>query len=122
VQADATSGTFMFTLAHSDIIRIQLYVRQDVALDVTPGTHAVVRAPEMPGREFPGQVTRIADALQPGTRTLLTEIEVPNPDHGGVAMSALLLLATERQRRCNMSRRARIGSADMERSVATCYR
>jgi len=32
--------------------------------------------PEIPGRDFPGQVTRIADALQPGTRTLLTEIEV----------------------------------------------
>ena len=25
-------------------------------------------------------MTRIADALQPGTRTLLTEIDVPNPD------------------------------------------
>ena len=34
----------------------------------------------MPGRDFPGKVTRIADALQPGTRTLLTEIDVPNPD------------------------------------------
>ena len=34
-----------------------------------------------PGRDFPGKVTRIADALQPGTRTLLTEIDVPNPDH-----------------------------------------
>jgi RND family efflux transporter MFP subunit len=81
VQADAASGTFMFTLAHSDIIRIQLYVPQDDALDVAAGTQAVVRVPEMPGRDFPGQVTRIADALQPGTRTLLTEIDVPNPDH-----------------------------------------
>ena len=25
-------------------------------------------------------MTRIADALQPGTRTLLTEIDIPNPD------------------------------------------
>ena len=40
----------------------------------------IVRVPEMPGRDFPGKVTRIADALQPGTRTLLTEIDVPNPD------------------------------------------
>ena len=31
----------------------------------------------LPGREFPGKVTRIADALQPGT---LTEIDIPNPD------------------------------------------
>jgi RND family efflux transporter MFP subunit len=36
--------------------------------------------PEMPDRTFPGEVTRIADALQQGTRTLLVEIDVPNPD------------------------------------------
>ena len=34
----------------------------------------------MPDRRFPGKVTRIADALQPGSRTLLTEIDIPNPD------------------------------------------
>ena len=81
VQADATSGTFLFTLMHSDVMRIQLYVPQDEAFGVAPGTAAVVRVPEMPGRDFPGTVTRIADALQPGSRTLLTEIDVPNPDH-----------------------------------------
>ena len=36
--------------------------------------------PEIPGRTFPGKVTRLADALSSGTRTLLTEIDVPNPD------------------------------------------
>ena len=81
VQADATSGTFLFILMHSDVIRIQLYVPQDEAFGLGPGVDAVVRVPEMPGRDFPGKVTRIADALQPGTRTLLTEIDVPNPDH-----------------------------------------
>jgi RND family efflux transporter MFP subunit len=81
VQADATSGTFLFTLMQSDVMRIQLYVPQDEAFGVVPGTAAVVRVPEMPSRDFPGTVTRIADALQPGTRTLLTEIDVPNPDH-----------------------------------------
>ena len=80
VQADATSGTFMFTLMQSDVIRIQLYVPQDEAFGITPGVAAIVHVPEMPGRDFPGTVTRIADALQPGTRTLLTEIDVPNPD------------------------------------------
>lgn len=81
VQADATSGTFLFILMHSDVLRIQLYVPQDQAFGVAPGVAAVVRVPELPGREFPGTVTRIANALQPGTRTLLTEIDVPNPDH-----------------------------------------
>ncbi|MGO9356945.1 MAG: efflux RND transporter periplasmic adaptor subunit [Xanthobacteraceae bacterium] len=81
VQADAASGTILFALMHSDVIRIQLYVPQDDAFGVAPGTQAVVRVPEMPGRDFPGTVARVADALQPGSRTLLTEIDVPNPDH-----------------------------------------
>lgn len=81
VQADATSGTFLFALMQSSVLRIQLYVPQDEAFGVGPGVSAVIRVPEMPGREFPGSVTRIADALQPGTRTLLTEIDVPNPDY-----------------------------------------
>ena len=80
VQADANTGTDMFTLMNDDVLRIQLYVPQDQAFGVAPGVEAVVRVPELPGREFPGTVTRIADALQPGTRTLLTEIDVPNPD------------------------------------------
>jgi RND family efflux transporter MFP subunit len=80
VQADATSGTFMFTLTQSDVMRIRLYVPQDAAIGVKPGVDAVVRVPEMPGRLFSGKVARIADALDPATRTLMTEIDVSNPD------------------------------------------
>jgi RND family efflux transporter MFP subunit len=76
-----TSGsTFMFTLMHPDVIRTQVFVPQDQAIGVEPGVDAVVRVPEIPNRTFPGKVTRIANALQPGSRTLLTEIDVPNPD------------------------------------------
>ena len=67
VQADATSGTFMFTLMQSDVIRTQVYVPQDAGVRREPGVDAVVRVPEIPDRTFPGKVTRIADALQPGT-------------------------------------------------------
>ena len=62
------------------MIRTQVYVPQDQAFGVAPGVEAVVRVPELPDRSFPGKVTRIADALEPTTRTLLTEIDVPNPD------------------------------------------
>src|SRR5882672_9112790 len=76
-----TSGsTFMFTLMHPNVIRTQVYVPQDQAFGLAPGVDAIVRVPEIPGRTFPGKVTRMADALAPGTRTLLTEIDVPNPD------------------------------------------
>lgn len=80
VQADATSGTFMFTIMQSDVIRTQIFVPQDEEFGVKPGIDAVVHVPEMPDRTFPGTVTRIADALQPGSRTLLTEVDIPNPD------------------------------------------
>ena len=80
IQADAASGTPLFAMVHSDVIRVQLYVPQDQAYGLMPGADAVIHVPEAPGRDFSGTVTRIAEALQPGTRTLLTEIDVPNHD------------------------------------------
>ena len=80
VQADATSGTFMFTIMQGNVIRTQVFVPQDEAFGLKPGIDAVVHVPEIPDRTFPGRVTRIADALQPGSRTLLTEIDIRNRD------------------------------------------
>jgi RND family efflux transporter MFP subunit len=80
VQGNAASGTFMFEIMQKDVIRVFVYVPQDGAFGVAPGVDAMVRVPELPNREFPGKVTRIADAQQSGTRTLLTEIDIPNPD------------------------------------------
>ena len=80
VQADAVNSTFMFTILQSNVVRTQVYVPQDAASGVAPGIDAVIRVPELPDRPFPGKVTRIADALQPGTRTLLVEIDIANPD------------------------------------------
>jgi RND family efflux transporter MFP subunit len=80
VQADATTGTFMFTIMQGKVIRTQVFVPQDQAFGMSPGVDAVTRVPEIPDRTFPGKVTRIADALQPGSRTLLTEVDIPNSD------------------------------------------
>jgi RND family efflux transporter MFP subunit len=80
VQGNVTGGTFMFEIMQNDVIRIWVYVPQDAAFGVAPGVDAVVRVPELRDREFRGKVTRIADAQQSGTRTLLTEIDLPNPD------------------------------------------
>jgi RND family efflux transporter MFP subunit len=80
VQGNATGGTFMFEIMQVDVIRVWVYVPQDAAFGVAPGIDAVVRVPELPGRDFSGKVTRIADAQQSGTRTLLSEIDLPNPD------------------------------------------
>jgi RND family efflux transporter MFP subunit len=80
VQGNENTGTFMFEIMQKNVIRVWVYVPQDAAFGVAPGVDAIVRVPELRDREFPGKVTRIADALQSGTRTLLTEIDIPNPD------------------------------------------
>jgi RND family efflux transporter MFP subunit len=80
ITADATGGTSMFSLQRGDVIRVWVYVPQDAAFGVKPGVEAVIHVPAMPSLTFHGKVARIADALQPGTRTLLTEVDVPNPD------------------------------------------
>jgi RND family efflux transporter MFP subunit len=80
VQGNAASGTFMFEIMQDKLIRVWVYVPQDAAFGVAPGIDAVIRVPELPDREFSGKVTRIADALQSGTRTLLTEIDIANPE------------------------------------------
>jgi RND family efflux transporter MFP subunit len=79
VQGNANTGTFMFEIMQKDVIRVRVYVPQDAAFGVAPGVEATVRVPEIPGRTFRGKVTRIAEALQTGTRTLLTEIDISNP-------------------------------------------
>jgi RND family efflux transporter MFP subunit len=79
ITADAAGGASMFSMTHSDVIRVWVYVPQDDAFGVSPGVEAVIRVPSMPSLTFHGKVTRIADALQPGTRTLLTEVDIPNP-------------------------------------------
>jgi RND family efflux transporter MFP subunit len=77
VQAGAT---LMFNLQQTETIRVQVYVPQDQADGVAPGVDVIIRVPEMPGHAFPGKITRVAGALQQGTRTLLVEADVPNPD------------------------------------------
>jgi RND family efflux transporter MFP subunit len=80
VQSNATSGTFMFEIMQEDVIRVWVYVPQNAAFGMAPGVDAIVRVPELPGSEFHSRVTRIADAQQSDTRTLLTEIDLSNPD------------------------------------------
>lgn len=81
VAADAGSGTPMFTVQHDDVIRTQTYVPQSGALGLQTGLKAGVMVPEMPGRVFAGTVARTAIALDPNSRTLLTQVDVPNTEH-----------------------------------------
>jgi len=80
VSADATSGTPLFAVAHDNVLRVQVHVPQDVALQLKPGMEATLDVQELPGRKFIGKVARTANSLDPNTRTLLVEADVDNPD------------------------------------------
>lgn len=80
VQADSAAGTFMFRVMRGNVVRVRTYVPQDKAFGLSPNADAIVHVPEIPGRVFIGKVTRVADALEPATRTLHAEIDVQNPD------------------------------------------
>jgi multidrug efflux pump subunit AcrA (membrane-fusion protein) len=56
VQADATSGTFMFAIAHGNVMRIQLFVPQEAAVGVKPGVTAIVRMRKSQGTHFPARL------------------------------------------------------------------
>src|SRR5262249_59024341 len=72
--------TQLFSLAQVDVLRIFAYVPQAYAFDVRVGQSADVALREQPDRTFTGTVTRTADAIDPASGTLLTEVDVPNRD------------------------------------------
>jgi len=73
-------GREMFDLAKVDVLRVYVNVPQAYALAVKTGTAANVTLQELPGQKFEGKVTRTANAIDTATRTLLTEVDVPNAD------------------------------------------
>ena len=79
VTADSTSTRELFHLVRMDTLRVFANVPQMFATDVKVGQKAVVYRREDPKRTFTGTITRTADALDLSTRTLLTEVQVPNP-------------------------------------------
>lgn len=75
------TGQALFQLARTNPVRVFVNVPQIFATGVVKGLKAEVFSRELPGRVFEGVVTRTARAIDPLTRTLLTEVQVPNEDH-----------------------------------------
>jgi RND family efflux transporter MFP subunit len=74
-----TATKEMFDLAQIDPLRVFVSVPQSYAPSIHLGMKACLELSEFTGRNFCGQVARTANAIDPGTRTLLTEVDVPNP-------------------------------------------
>ena len=63
-----------------DILRISVNVPQNAAIGVRKGVVATIKVPQIPDRTFSGRVERSSVALLTASRTLTTEVDVPNPD------------------------------------------
>jgi membrane fusion protein (multidrug efflux system) len=81
IAAGATGAvTELFHVARTDTMRVYIGVPQAYAPSVHPGLLADLEEEELPGRLFPGKIVRTADAVDPASRTLLTEVDVANKD------------------------------------------
>jgi membrane fusion protein, multidrug efflux system len=85
----------LFTLMDLETVRVYVSVPQEAALQAQQGIAAIITSRELPGQELRATITRTTNALDPATRSLLVEIDLPNSDHRlkpGMFVTAMLLL------------------------------
>jgi len=82
VQAATSTRTAppLFSVEEIDVLRVFAIVPEAHAGAVTPGLAAEVKFPGTAGVTVRGAVTRIANAVDPSTRTMRVEIDLPNHD------------------------------------------
>ena len=74
------AGRELFDLARVDPLRVYTSVPQAYAPFIKVGATTTVTLQEFPGQKFSGKVVRTAESIDTATRTLLTEVDVPNKD------------------------------------------
>jgi RND family efflux transporter MFP subunit len=68
----------LFKLAQIDVLRVYVNVPEPYGNDMRSGIPAELRVAEFVNRTFAGKIVRTAGAIDPASRTLLTEVDVPN--------------------------------------------
>ncbi len=69
----------LFHIASVAKLRVFTNVPEIYSQSAVPGIPAELTLAEFPGRRFRGKLVRTAEAMDAGTRTLLTEVDVDNP-------------------------------------------
>ena len=76
----STGNTLLYRIAQIGTLRTYVNVPQAYVTAVRVGQSAALTVSHFPGRSFQGTVARTANALDPATRTMLVEVDVPNAD------------------------------------------
>src|SRR5919109_3201089 len=79
--SSATSAIPLFTIMDLETVRIYASVPQEDSPWVKAGTPAQLTVRELQGHVFTGTVTRTTQSLDPSTRSLLVEVDLPNSEH-----------------------------------------
>ena len=74
------AGRELFDIARVDPLRVYTSVPQAYAPYIQVGGETYITLQEFPGQKFKARIARTAEAIDPNTRTLLTEVDVPNRD------------------------------------------
>lgn len=74
------SNRELFDIAQVDPLRVYVNVPQTYSPAIQIGMKAFLEQNEYQGQKVEGKVVRTSDSIDPATRTLLTEIDVPNPN------------------------------------------
>jgi RND family efflux transporter MFP subunit len=75
----AGSGTALFQMAATSVLRVYVTVPQAFSSLVKAGEQAQLTVNEFPGQTFPAHVVSTAGAISPNSKRLLTELEAANP-------------------------------------------
>ena len=76
-----TDTTPLYRMVKDDPIRVFVNVPQSAAGNIKVGASAKIMAGNIPNRDFNGKIARTANSINPKTRTLRVEADIPNPDH-----------------------------------------
>jgi RND family efflux transporter MFP subunit len=76
----STGTTLLYRIAQIGTLRTYVNVPQASVSAVHVNQAATLTISHLPGRTFRGTVARMANALDPATRTMLVEVDVPNAD------------------------------------------
>jgi RND family efflux transporter MFP subunit len=74
------SGQPLLKVAKLDVIRVKTYVPERDAVWADVGDAATISFDALAGQAFTGTVARLSGAIDPATRTMLAEIDLPNAD------------------------------------------
>jgi RND family efflux transporter MFP subunit len=92
VTADTNTGAPLLMLARDDVLRMAVNVPLYAADGVRDGLDARIEVAQIPGKVFPGKVSRSSTTLLSAARTLVTQVDIPNPD--GVLRAGLYITIT----------------------------